>query len=169
MNNQEEVWLPVKGYESIYKVSNLGRVKVLNRISKDGKIWKGKMLLLSLNSSNYLTVRIGGKTKYVHQLVAEAFLKHIPCGKKIVVDHINNDSKDNRLINLQLISHRKNLSKDKKETTSDYTGVYWNKQNKKWHSQIYINGKSKHLGLFSCEKEASIYYEKELKKLEYNF
>ena len=47
---------------------------------------------------------------------------------KLVVDHINNDPLDNRLENLQLISHRYNLSKDKKGGSSKFTGVSWDKR-----------------------------------------
>ena len=46
----------------------------------------------------------------------------------ILPDEIENFQ--NRLENLQLISHRLNSSKDRKNGTSKYTGVFWDKQKK---------------------------------------
>ena len=79
---------------------------------------------------------------------------------KLIVDHINNDKLDNTVENLQYITQRLNSSKDKKNTSSIYTGVSWNKEKKKWKSCIRINGKSKHLGYFTDELEASNTYQK---------
>jgi hypothetical protein len=93
-----------------------------------------------------------------------AFLNHKPDGtNKIVVDHINNIKTDNRLVNLQLISQRENTSKDKKNGTSQYTGVCWKKSKNKFEAQININNKYKYLGLFTDEYEAHLAYEKALK------
>jgi hypothetical protein len=85
-------------------------------------------------------------------LVAMAFLNHKPDGThKIVVDHINNNKLDNRVVNLQLISQRENLSKDRKDGTSKYVGVCWKKSRNKWQVDIKIDGKRKYLGLFTDE------------------
>jgi hypothetical protein len=92
-----------------------------------------------------------------------AFLNHKPNGHVLVVDHINNNRADNRLENLQIITQRENSSKDKKGV-SKHTGVFWNKQNTKWHAQIQINGKKKHLGYFKCETAAHLSYQRKLKE-----
>jgi len=163
MDNIEE-WRKLPSNEN-YLVSNLGRVQVLPRISKNGRKLKGKILNPYLSYQSYLVVGISGKIRTVHQLVCEAFLFHKPCGYKLVVDHINNISTDNRLINLQLISQRKNSSKDRKGGSSEYVGVYWNKQNKKWMSRIKINGKAKYLGYFNCELLAHQAYQTKLNQI----
>tara|TARA_R110000744_G_scaffold349632_1_gene455275 strand:- start:369 stop:854 length:486 start_codon:yes stop_codon:yes gene_type:complete len=160
----EEVWKSVKSYEGLYEVSNLGRVKSLKRklVSED------KILKLMFNSTGYLKVSLykDGKIKVrvIHQLVAESFLNHTVDGFKLVVDHISNVKTDNRLENLQVITTRENLSKDKKGT-SKYTGVCWYSRYKNWRSKIVINGKHKHLGYFNTELEASNAYQIALKGL----
>jgi len=98
--------------------------------------------------------------------MAITFLNHIPNGHSIIVDHINNISTDNRLENLQLITNRENLSKDKKNGTSKYTGVSWFKRGKKWHSSININNKKVHLGYFIDDLEASNQYQLALKNID---
>ena len=168
IKQETEIWRVLPSNEN-YLISDLGRVQVLPRLTKTGRKEKGKMLKQCFSSSGYLHVKIAGRMKQVHQIVAEAFLDHNPCGHKIVVDHINNVSIDNILVNLQLISQRENLSKDKKGGTSRFVGVSWSKKYKKWVSQIQINGKNKRLGYFNSEKEAAEAYQDELNKLNLPF
>ena len=170
---QKEVWKDVPGYEGLYQVSDQGRVKSVGRIVyySDGRVYNKNSRILSNSNAG------GGYTKSTlymnekrvilktHQLVAMAFLNHIPCGHKIVVDHIDNDKKNNKLNNLQLITARENISKDKKNKTSKYTGVHWSKQNKKWVAAIRIDGKQTYLGQSDCELESSKMYNKALKEL----
>ena len=157
-----ENWKDIKGYEGKYQVSDLGRVKSLKRWvdnkGNGGYFIKEKVLKAQNGGNNYLIVGLSkdmkSKSYAVHKLVAEAFL-----GKKenAVIDHINNISSDNTLINLQYISQRENVSKDK-QGTSKYTGAYWKPQDKKWISSIYLNGNKMHLGSFDTEERASIAY-----------
>ena len=153
-----EIWKEIKGYES-YEVSNLGRVKSL-------KYNKERILKPALTGSSCLGVSLAkngkAKTKKIHQLVAEAFLNHIPDGYKLVVDHIDNNPLNNELGNLQIITNRENSSKDKKGFSSEHVGVNWNKASKKWKTQIRINGKQTHLGMFTNELEASKAYQNAL-------
>ena len=121
------------------------------------------------NSKGYLKVGLykDGKIKVrvIHQLVAESFLNHTVDGHKLVVDHISNVKTDNKLENLQLITSRENVSKDRKGGTSKYTGVCWYSRYNKWLSRIDINGKTKNLGYFNIELEASNAYQLALKGL----
>ena len=168
---KNEVWKDIQGYEGLYQVSSLGRVKSLAKKIGYGKGYfiGDKILKPGLTSSGYLGVRLykknKGKTFRIHKLVAIAFLNHTPCGHKIVIDHIDANKENNALSNLQLISSRENLQKDKKRGSSNYHGVSWVKPNKKWKSQIQINGKIKYLGLYNSEIEASKAYQKELEKI----
>jgi hypothetical protein len=156
----EEIFKDVPNYEG-YQVSNFGRVKSV-KFSKE-------KILKPYNSFGYLICVLckNGKTKVfrVHQLVAMAFLGHVPTKYKIVVNHKNLNPLDNRLENLELITHRENTNKKHLSSTSNFTGVYWYKEAKKWRAQIYINGKLKHLGLFDCELKASEAYQNKLKQI----
>ena len=158
-----EVFKDIPGYEGIYQVSNLGNVKSF-------KLNKEKILKPGIGGNGYLYVILYNEEKVkniqIHQLVAMAFLNHTLDGTmKIVVDHKDNNKLNNRLSNLQLVSQRENLSKDR-NGTSKYTGVCWSKQRSKWVSQIRINGKLKHLGYFDSEEEAGKYYQNALKSTE---
>lgn len=173
-NLEGEVWRDVVGYEGLYQVSNMGRVYSMPRewVSANGgkRSHKGKIMNQSINSRGYLNLNIRlnskCKNKNIHILVAEAFLGHVPCGFKLVVDHINDVKTDNRVENLQIVTHRFNAYKTQGKGTSQYKGVYWHKLSKKWMSRIYINGTDEYLGLFNCELKAHLAYQNKLKEIE---
>ena len=139
-----EEYRAVKGYEGLYEVSNFGNVKSLERINSMSRRVKERILKQSIAGNSYLRVKLFNGIRYVHQLVAIAFLNHLPNGNKIVVDHIDNNRLNNRLDNLQLINQRENTSKDRKGGTSKHIGVHWVKPSKKWKAAISINGKTKY-------------------------
>ncbi len=121
-----------------------------------------------INSSGYFSVRFSlnkkQKTFDVHLLVAIAFLNHKPRGLKKIVEHKDQNSKNNLLSNLEITTQRVNMERHfkTKKTTSQYIGVCFNKSRNKWNAQIYIKGKIKYLGLFVTEQEAHLAYQKAL-------
>jgi len=154
---KKEIWKIIEGFED-YEVSNLGNVKSL-------KFGKERILKPRLEAKGYyyITLRNGiQKSKKIHQLVAEAFLNHKPCGYKLVVNHIDFNKINNNVENLEIVTARENSNHKHLSSSSQFTGVSWHKRNKKWTAQIWINGKLKFLGLFTCELEASNAYQKEL-------
>ncbi len=159
-----EVWKDIPEYEGLYQVSNLGKVRSLNY----NKTGKSKVLKTPMNSHgrNICTLYFNGKKTsfYTYVLVAYSFLNHKPKTSKLVIDHIDNNPKNDKLYNLQIITVRENCSKDKKGI-SKHTGVTWNKSSGKWLAQIQINGKYKYLGSFTDEKEAAQAYQNELNKI----
>jgi hypothetical protein len=171
---EKEIWKDIPGYEGIYQVSDLGNVKSLKRFIKrsDGSVLpiKEKLLKPRVLNTGYFLVTLcynGSKNqKLIHQLVAISFLNHKPDGWNIVVDHIDNDKSNNKLGNLQLITTRKNSSKDKKGGSSRYTGVWLNKHRNLWQCGIRVNNKLIHLGYFDSEEDASEAYQKKLKEIE---
>ena len=126
-----------------------------------GKGWATDGELKRLNCKNnkgYYQVGVAGKMKLWHRIVFKHFNGEIPKG--IQVDHFNNVRSDNRISNLQLLSHKYNSRKclKYKTNTSGYPGVYWDKASKKWLARIGINGKRKHLGYFDDKLEAAETY-----------
>jgi hypothetical protein len=169
----EEIWKDIPGYESYYQASNLGNVKSLDRIVKsksNSKILKkGIILKPFLGTRGYIifTLSIYGKTKtyQAHQLVAMAFLNHTPCGHKRVINHKNFIKTDNRLENIEVVTSRVNNNFQHIKTASKYTGVTWHKATQKWYSRITINTVQIRLGLFDCEYQAHLAYQKKLKEI----
>ena len=164
-----EKWRSIKDYEGFYEISSLGRIKSLH-------FGKEKILKQAPDSTGYLMCRISKDgipvNKKIHILMAIIFLGHIPNKHEFVVDHINGIKTDNRLENLQIVTHRENSSicyrKNRPNFSSKFTGVYWNKVAKKWMTQMRINGKLKTLGTFSSEIDAANIYTNTLNKLKEN-
>jgi len=152
-----EEWRDIPNYEGIYQVSDLGRIKSLNyrRTNKEN------ILKSRIEEKGYMRLGLfkNNKKKYlVHQLVAIAFLGHIPCITKLVVNHKNFIKTDNRKLNLEIITNRDNTNQFHLETTSKFIGVYWHKKSKKWMARIRIGKKHKYLGLHEKEENASKAY-----------
>lgn len=104
----EEIWKDIKGYEGLYQVSNMGKVKSLNylRTGKENVLKPGKQ------NSGYLTVCLSKNNKpkifRVHRLVATAFIpnpENKPC-----IDHINTIKDDNRAENLKWATQKENVN-----------------------------------------------------------
>lgn len=114
MDNYKEEWRKIQGYEDDYEVSNLGRVRSVDRISHriDGTdmFRAGKILSSHDNGRGYLMVNLYKYNKikrfYIHRLVAQAFIRN--SNSFTVVDHINSVRDDNRAINLEWVTTAEN-------------------------------------------------------------
>ena len=161
-----EEFKDIAGYEGMYQVSNLGRVKSLARKSSAGRNIQERIRKTPINFHGYpmtiLSKDAIRKTITVHQLVAIAFLGHIPKGKSVHINHIDFDRTNNNVKNLEITTPRENGNKKHLKSSSKYTGVCLHKATNKWSAQIYLNGKIKYLGLFKCEIAASVAYQKAL-------
>ena len=109
----EEVWKDVIGYEGLYLVSNLGRVKSLERVRWNGRTWckfKGCIMHLRISNQGYMMVGLCKDSKQhnclVHRLVACAFIPN-PEGKS-EVDHIDTNPRNNCVTNLRWVTSREN-------------------------------------------------------------
>lgn len=115
-----EVWVDIKDYEGLYQVSNLGRVKSLDRIvqvNKYGKIInkkiKGTIMKPNKNQKGYEGVQLcknGNIKAYrIHRLVATHFIKNNIKSNKAQVNHINGNKLDNSSQNLEWVTPSQNI------------------------------------------------------------
>lgn len=105
-------------------------------------------------SHNYATNK---KLTAMHRAIMER------CGhqiKGLFIDHINGNRLDNRRENLRICNPKQNGANSRKiaPATSQYKGVSWHKQSKRWQAIIRIDGVSKYLGLFNFEDDAAVAY-----------
>ena len=163
MEINNEIWKDVPGYGGKYQVSDLGNVRSLD-YRKTGKT---RELKPGINSRNYFSfgLCLNGKSKShsAHQLVAIAFLNHIPCGYKLVINHIDFNKLNNNVKNLEIVTNRQNANRKHLKSTSKYTGVI--KRKYSFMAQINIMGKQTYLGSFKNEYDAHLAYEKALKEV----
>lgn len=113
---QEEIWKDITGFEELYQVSNLGKVrskerKIFNNGSKKYNILKSKMKKQRINNWGYSYVMFskGSKPfgKLVHRLVADAFIdnkENLP-----QVNHKDGNKQNNNVENLEWCSIKDNI------------------------------------------------------------
>ncbi len=114
-----EQWLPIPGYEGLYEVSNMGRVRSLPRKHRNPLVngfstKPGRIMRLHMNKKRirylFLVLTKNGvkKNNYVHRLVALAFVPGRG-GQALEVNHINGVKFDNRAVNLEWVSNKENV------------------------------------------------------------
>lgn len=94
----------------------------------------------------YLTTKIAGKHYCVHKLI---YLWHHGEWPE-QLDHVNQDSMDNRVENLRPANSCTNMQNRKlfKNNTSGAKGVAWNKRVSKWQVYVGVDRRIKHIGYF---------------------
>lgn len=105
----------IKGYEGIYEINELGKIRSVDRIVERKDVStrkrKGKELKLSMDQGGYAGVHLNkngiSKRRRVHCLVAETFLSNPDILPEI--HHKNHDRKDNRMENLKWVSRSEQM------------------------------------------------------------
>jgi len=180
MDNTVEEWRPVVGYENLYEVSNLGRIKSLDRLidgrERTGTVYKrlkkGRILNGRKSTHGYIYIELKPRVykhrvSSVHSVVAMAFIGPRPDGYDI--DHKNNIRSDNRAENLEYVTRQENLRRGqncalKSDKISKFIGVTWSKSKMKWQASIDIPKRlgvkfqSINLGYFDNEDDAGECY-----------
>ena len=164
----QEIWKDIPGYIAYYQASNTGKVRSVDRSFKDKRgyhhNWKGKELSPCKDRKGYLIVALTKNSKSrtypIHKLVAMSFLNHKPCGMKLVIDHIDDNRLNNCPSNLQILTNRQNITKNR----GDSLGAY--RSRNKWESRITINGHCFRLGYFETKEDAHNAYMGKLKEVQ---
>lgn len=146
-----EKWVPVAGYEGLYEVSNLGRVKALAKPHGNNSLFSTRILKQTTSTTGRLMVGLWRdgvrKGVQVHRLVAIAFIKN-PHGKP-QINHIDGNPKNNRVDNLEwctpsenskhayeVLGHQSwNKGKKGRQKNHNVSGLVsggWNKGSHKW-------------------------------------
>ncbi len=113
----------------------------------------------SITSKGYVRSTISFSKKQLKTIFLHRLIMNIE-DSKLQVDHINHNKLDNRKSNLRLCTNQENQRNTKAKTgVSEYKGVYF--AEKKWRSEIYINGKKDRLflGCFNLEEDAACAYD----------
>lgn len=128
-----EIWKDIKGYEGMYQVSNLGKVRSLDRTVTQkhtkgfmyDRVMKGRVLRPIENNKGYLSVTLSSPNKkyerpLIHRLVASHFLDNED--NKPQVNHIDTDKHNNAVSNLEWVTGRENYDHAMK------MGIYKNRK-----------------------------------------
>lgn len=157
-NSTSEEWKDIKGFENIYQISNLGRIKSLKRYGRREE----KILTPVVGKRGYYTVSLwykqNGKTLTIHRLIAEHFIPN-PENKR-EVNHKDANKLNNSINNLEWVTPKENsihavrsinVRKFKhKRGASKY--IYNNKIT--WVAEIRFDNKLYQLGRFKNKEDA---------------
>ena len=154
-----ETWVEIEDFPN-YEVSDFGNV----RNSNTGRKLKPKPIVKSNGNYTCYDVVLYNKTRSlgfhhkIHRLVAKAFIPN-PYNKPDV-DHIDGDTSNNEVTNLQWATKSENLlnknNKIRSDNTSGHRNIFFCSQKEKWAVRYQKNGKQIHLGFFKTLEEAII-------------
>lgn len=152
----EEIWKDITDYEGLYQISNLGRVKSIERVTTKGNGFDynvKEIILKPYKRNSYLNLKLCKNSVYksfdVHRLVALHFIKN---ENNIIthsyINHKDKNIENNNVENLEWVSNRENSSHNKigKNFASKFIGVSWEATHKKFRCRIQINGKQESIG-----------------------
>lgn len=149
-------WRWIKGYEGLFVITD--DLKVIS-LPRKGTLGGEIKPILNIENGYYRV----GLTKYnkrkktmLHRLIAEHFIPNP--NNYTNVDHINGIKTDNRLENLRWCSQAENTRFDnhklRKNNTSGYRGISFDKRCNKYQTEVNVNGKKLYIGKFDSLETA---------------
>lgn len=102
-----EAWKDIQGYEGLYQVSNLGRVRSLGNNGKKPRVMSQEITTWGYCRIRLIDMNHIGKHYAVHRLVANAFIGDCE-GKE--VNHLDEIKTNNRVENLQIVTSKENCN-----------------------------------------------------------
>jgi hypothetical protein len=99
------------------------------------KLTHGRKIEVATTMGGYIRLRLAERTLAGHRV---AWALHYGRWPALLLDHINGDTKDNRVVNLREVTHVENCRNAKKASnnTSGVTGVYWRAKDERWVASI---------------------------------
>lgn len=144
--------------ETILILLSKGHTGLIDRADADLAEFKWTALVKPNVVYAYRGVWVGTKKRknhYLHRVIMSRILNRelLPTEE---VDHWNHIGTDNRRENLRLATPFENRCNTplRKDNTSGFKGVYWDKLRRKWSAEITHKGKKLHLGRFDTKEEA---------------
>ena len=124
MGCKEEVWRPIKGFEGRLEVSNMGRIRSVERTVAFGS-QKRKVnqttYKLKNDKDGYKMVGLSGKNIKVHRAVAEAFIPNPD--NRPQVNHIDGNKANNRVENLEWATQEENMGHASRNRLTKHVSV----------------------------------------------
>ena len=127
------------------------------RVSRGNRIKVGAAAG-TVSSNSYAVIKINGMPFKAHRL---AWLHFHGVWPEHQIDHIDENKSNNRISNLRDVPqsmNQHNAIKPRKDGTSGYRGVSWDKGKTRWRAQIEVNGQKQYIGLFDTPKAAHAAY-----------
>ena len=154
----EEIWKDIEGYEGLYQVSNLGRVRSLDRYVEKAVhpgfppstvLCKGRILKQGYCRCGYAHVcltkkGVPNKIARIHRLVARAFVQGYFEGA--VVNHKDENPKNNRADNLEWCTQKYNVS---------YNGASYRARENRRKKVVQMTKDGKVIATFESSREAA--------------
>jgi hypothetical protein len=146
--------MDIELYGNKLKVFEDGKILVLGKHKNKGLYYEKKP---DKSNQGYLQLALNDngncKRFKVHRIIAMVYLGLDIDDKKQIIDHIDNNGKNNNMNNLRIVTQQENCFN--RITTKGYS---FNKKLNNWRASIKINYKTKYLGSFDTKQEAKNAY-----------
>ena len=136
----------------VYEYPSQAKIKRMFTYKDGDLVFKGGQLAGKIDKRDGRAYVVIGRIKYLEHRLIYIFHHGDINSKSLVIDHIDRNTKNNRIENLRLVTHQENMFN--KETKKGYRK--WGKS--KFMAKIVTNGICKELGIFDTEEEARTAY-----------